>query len=169
MIFSIIISLKIVSFFIFLLLLGLWFHIYEIAYYCPRDQKVFTDFFPLSFQPATSFRYCTVSTSLLRTVPCSFTTVILSFHSLHGLTVAISVFAHWNTSVISQLFLLTPPPLFMDHIFLFLLTSYSFNDVGKHLGNIWILVSSFNGCWLLFRQVFVRPVRAGLEWLLLWG
>lgn len=84
------ISLKIVFFFIFLLLLGLQFHTYKIAYYCPRDQKVSTDFFPLSFQPATYFRYCVVSISLLRSVTCSFIIVIFSFYSLNRPTVTIS-------------------------------------------------------------------------------
>lgn len=45
-----------------------------------------------------------------------------------------------------NLFLLTACILIIDQVFLLLFMSCNLNDTGEHLGNIWILVSSFNGC-----------------------
>lgn len=62
---------------------------------------------------------------------------------LNRFIAAISVFAKYNTLSSFSVFLLTPPTLIID-VFLLLFMSHSFSDMGKHLGNVWILVSSFN-------------------------
>lgn len=64
------------------------------------------------------------------------------------------VFANCTTSVISQFVFIDSPLPWLWIMFSCFFSPPVVLTMGKHLGNICILLSFFNGCWLLFRQVF---------------